>query len=342
MREREKKYDVVTWGEGFLRLTPRGRERFEQAGGFDVAVSGGALEAAVGLARLGRRTAWLSAVGDTPLGMKLVNKVREHGVDTRHVVRVPVGRTGLCYAETGSAPRPARYWYDMDGSAFRSTPPGPEDWAAARDAAVLHLDLTAPMLDAANAGRLESALESARAARAALESTRTADNQVSILLDVPEGERLDAAVRGTVLGLVETADILVITRQSLETIWGFEGPMDAAADLARSRFDSKQTAVVERGLTAEVTADWSAVAVSPSGDTFEERTGEIKAVDTDGALGAFAAGFLLGCLEDCTRSALHYGCAAAALACSVPGPLNWFTREDLEAQIEGTGSGLRR
>ena len=332
MRKRGKKYDVVTWGEGFLRLTPRGRERFEQAGGFDASVSGGALAAAVGLARLGLRTAWLSSVGDTPLGMKLVNKVREHGVDARHVVRVPGGRTGLCYAEAGSAPRPARYWYDMDGTAFRSAPPGTEDWAAARDAAVLHLDLTAPMLDAPNAGALESALESARAA----------DNPVSILLDVPEGERLDAAVGSTVLGLVETARILVTTRRALETIWGFEGPLDAAAELARNRFDSKHAAVVEHRLAAEGVADWSAFAVSPSGETIEERSGEIRAVDTDGALGAFAAGFLLGYLEDCTRSALRYGSAAAALACSIPGPLNWFTRDDLEAQVEGTGSGLRR
>ena len=332
MRKLEKKYDVMTWGEGFLRLTPRGRERFEQAVGFDAAVAGGALEAVVGLARLGLRTAWLSAVGDTPLGMKLVNKVREHGVDTRHVVRVPGGRTGLCYAETGSAPRPARYWYDMDGTAFRAAPPDAEDWTAARDGAVLHLDLTAPMLDAANAGRLESALGAALAA----------DDPVSVLLDVPEGERLDTVVGSTVLGLVETAAILVTTRRTLETIWGFEGPVDTAVDLAQYRFDSKHVAVVEDRLTAEGAADWSAVAVSPSGETFEERTGEIKAVDTDGALGAFSAGFLLGYLEDGTRSALEYGVAAAALACSIPGPLNWFTRDDLEAQVEGTGSGLRR
>ena len=332
MKEHGKKYDVLTWGEGFLRLTPRGRERFEQAAGFDAAVSGGALETAVGLARLGLRTAWLSAVGDTHLGMKLVNKVREHGVDTRHVGRVPGGRTGLCYTETGSAPRPPRYWYDMEGTAFRAVPPGTEDWAAARDAAVFHLDLTAPMLDAPNACRLESALASARAA----------DHPVSILLDVPAGERLSAAVGTSVLGLVETAGIVMMTRLALETIWGFEGPLEAAADLARSRFDSKHAAVLEHRLTAEGAANWAAVAVSPSGETFEERSEEIRAVDTDGALGAFTAGFLLGFLEECTRSALQYGSAAAALSCSIPGPLNWFTRDDLEAQVEGTGSGLRR
>ena len=338
MRKRGTAFDVVTWGEGFLRLAPRGRERFEQAGGFDVSVAGGALETAVGLARLGLRTGWLSVVGDTPLGMKLVNKVREHGVDTEGVVRLPEGRTGLCFAETGSAPRPARAWYDMDDTAFRSSRAGADDWPSARETDVLHLDLTAPMLDAANAGRLEAALEAARAARAA----RAANSRVSILLDAPAGDRLDAAVEERVRGLAETADILMMTRRALETVWGFEGPLPSAADLARTRFGGKHTAVVEHRLPAAGDGAWNGIAVTPSGEVFEDRVDGIRVVDTDGALGAFAAGCLLGLLEDCTRSALRYGGAAAALACSVPGTMNWFTREDLESQIEGTGSKLQR
>lgn len=325
-------FDVVTWGEGFLRLTPRGRERFEQAGGFDVTVAGGALETAVGLARLGLRTAWMSVVGDTPLGMKLVNKVREHGVDTERVVRLPDGRTGLCYAETGSAPRPARSWYDMDDTAFRSARPGVEHWPNGGETDVLHLDLTTPMLDAVNAGRLEFALESARAA----------NNRVSVLLDTPEGGRLEAEVEKRVRDLVETAGYLMMTRRALETVWGFEGPLASAADLARTRFGAKHTAVVELQFPPAGDGAWHGIAISPSGEACEDRVDGIRVVDSEGAPGAFAAGFLLGLQEDCTRTALRYGAAAAALTCSVPGPMNWFTREDLESQIEGTGSGLQR
>ena len=336
MRKDGARYDVATWGEGFLRLSPRGRERFEQAGGFDVSVAGGALETAVGLARLGLRTAWLSVVGDTPLGMKVVNKVREHGVDTEHVVRIPEGRTGLCYAETGSAPRPARSWYDMDDTAFRSTCPGPEDWSSAREAAVFHLDLTVPMVDPANAGRLKAALEPA------LESARASNSQVSILLDVPDEARLDVEVRNRVLDLVETAGILMVTLRALETIWGYDGPLASAADEARARFGGKKTAVLEHRFSASRPGVWDGIAVSDAGESYAGSPTEVQAVDPDGALGAFASGFLFGCLRECTGSALQYGNGAAALACSVPGPLNWFTRQDLAAQIEGTGSGLQR
>ncbi len=332
MRENGTRYDVVTWGEGFLRLSPSGRERFEQAGGFSVSVAGGALETAVGLARLGLRTAWLSVVGDTPLGMKLVNKVREHGVDTEHVVRIPDGRTGLCYTETGSAPRPTRSWYDMGDTAFRSVRPGTEDWSPTHQTAVFHLDLTVPMVDPANAAQLEAALGPARAT----------DSQISILLDVPGEERLDDEVRKRVLELVEAADILVVTLRALETIWGFDGPLASAAEEARARFGGKKTAIVEHRLSASRPGAWEGVAVSDAGETFRESPNEAQVIDSDGALGAFAAGFLFGILRECTGSALKYGNAAAALACSVPGPLNWFTRQDLASQIEGTGSGLQR
>lgn len=332
MRENGSRYDVVAWGEGFLRLSPSGRERFEQAGGFGVSVAGGALETAVALARLGLRTAWLSVVGDTPLGMKLVNKVREHGADTEHVVRIPDGRTGLCYTETGSAPRPTRSWYDMGDTAFRSAGPDTEDWSVARETAVFHLDLTVPMIDPANAGRLEAALESAQAT----------DSQASILLDAPGGEPLDVEVRKQVLDLVETADILMMTLQALETIWGFDGPLASAPDEARTRFGGKKTAVVEHRFSASRSGVWDGIAVSDAGASYSGSPAEVQVIDSDGALGAFAAGFLFGCLRDCTGSALKYGNAAAALACSVPGPLNWFTRQDLASQIEGTGSGLQR
>ena len=327
-----RRYDVVTWGEGYLRLSPKGQERFEQAGGFDAAVAGGALETAVGLARMGLRTAWLSVVGDTPLGMKVVNKVREHGVDTGYVKRVPDGRTGLCYTEAGSAPRSTRSWYDMGDTAFRTASPGGVDWSCTGDTAVFHLDLTAPMIDTVDAGWLDAALEAAR----------TANVQASILLDAPDEHRLDPDIGNRLVDLVETAGILMVTLRALETIWDFDGTPASAVHMVQNRFGAKQAAVVEHRLSSAGSAVWHGASISPSGEVSIENTGNLKVIDPDGALGAFASGFLFGRQRDCTRSGLRYGNAAAALACSVPGPMNWFSREDLESQIEGTGSGLQR
>jgi 2-dehydro-3-deoxygluconokinase len=53
-------HDVVTFGEAMVRLSPPNFLRLEQAQSFDVRVGGAELNTAVGLARLGWSTAWVS------------------------------------------------------------------------------------------------------------------------------------------------------------------------------------------------------------------------------------------------------------------------------------------
>ena len=206
------------------------------------------------------------------------------------------------------------------------------DWSASGETSVFHLDVSAPMADPANAGWMEAALSAVQAAGARL----------SILLDVSGEHGLDDGIQKPVSGLVESADIFVVTLRALEMIWGYDGSLDEAPDIVRADFGGKNAVVVEHRLPNSGAGAWNAIAVSPSGDVLEDGSGEIRVIDSDGALGAFAAGYLFGCLQDHTPSALRYGNAAAALACSVPGTLNWFTRQDLESQMEGTGSELQR
>ena len=54
-------YDVLTFGESMMRLTPPGFLRIEQTRSFDIWVGGTESNTAVGLARLGMKAAWLSA-----------------------------------------------------------------------------------------------------------------------------------------------------------------------------------------------------------------------------------------------------------------------------------------
>src|SRR3954462_14265975 len=53
-------YDLLTCGETLLRLSPPGMQRLDQARAFDVRIGGSELNVACLLARLGRRTAWVS------------------------------------------------------------------------------------------------------------------------------------------------------------------------------------------------------------------------------------------------------------------------------------------
>ena len=325
------KCDVVTWGEGFLRLTPKEKERFEQSAGFNVAIAGGALETAVGLSRLGYRASWFSAVGDTPLGAKIVNKVREHGVDTTCVELVPDGRTGLCYTEIGTAPRLTKSWFDMHDTAFRKTSPASMGWSSKNQTKIFHVDITPPLIDSVDTNWLKSSLINAK----------TAVCQVSVLLDLPSEEGLDDEIRNWIFDLVDIVDIFQVTLRTLKTIWDYDSSLLSVPDFVQSEFKRKTTVVMEQ-LFSGTGSNWKGTAVSPDGEVFESSSSGIVVIDPYGALGAFAAGFLYGYLSNCTYSGLQYGTAAAGLACSVPGSLNWVTKQDLDLQIEGTGSGLER
>src|SRR5881227_1533321 len=107
--------EVITFGEAMIRLSPPNFRRLEQAGRLDVLVGGAELNTAVGLARLGRRSAWVSRLTDNPLGRLIANRAREAGVATEHVVWTEDDRVGLYFLEFGAAPRASGVLYDRRG-----------------------------------------------------------------------------------------------------------------------------------------------------------------------------------------------------------------------------------
>ena len=78
-------YDVVAPGEVMLRLASRTPIRLEQARGLDVSYGGTEANVLCALARLGRRTAWISALPRNVWGERLERELRGHGVDVAHV-----------------------------------------------------------------------------------------------------------------------------------------------------------------------------------------------------------------------------------------------------------------
>ena len=101
-------YDFVTLGETLLRLSPPGMQRLDQARNFEVGIGGSELNVACMLARLGRRTAWVSRLPEGPLGRIVDGEARRHGVDTSWVRWIANARLGLMFYEPGPEPRTSR------------------------------------------------------------------------------------------------------------------------------------------------------------------------------------------------------------------------------------------
>src|SRR4029077_12977292 len=92
-------HDVITFGEAMVRLSPPNFRRLEQTSSLDVLVGGAELNTAVGLARLGRTSAWVSRLTNNPLGRLIANRAREAGVSTEHVLWTDEDRVGLYFLE---------------------------------------------------------------------------------------------------------------------------------------------------------------------------------------------------------------------------------------------------
>src|SRR5438874_11350085 len=123
-------YDVITFGEAMVRLSPPNFRRLEQASSLDLLVGGAELNTAVGLARLGRPTAWVSRLTNNPLGRLIANRAREAGVSTEHVLWTNEDRVGVYFLEFGAAPRASSVVYDRKGAAIANIRPGMIDWKA--------------------------------------------------------------------------------------------------------------------------------------------------------------------------------------------------------------------
>jgi 2-dehydro-3-deoxygluconokinase len=276
------------------------------------------------------RAAWLSVVGDSPLGRKIVNRVREHGVDTGYVRWIPEGRVGLCYAEPGSAPRPTRLFYDTDESAFRLADPSEMPWSALEEARLLHIDLQT----------FDDHPHGARIIETAFSTARRAGCAVSVGMDNAPQRPPGKNSAGRLREWVGRADVALVTREIAETVFQGEGSCAQMAQSLRAQHPGVVFAVVDGAYVTPRAGTWTGAV---AGDVlYEDESYAMEIIDSGGAFSAFAGGLSAGYLDGDLRSGLRYGNAAAALAHSIPGHLSWFTLQDIQARAQGQGAGLQR
>jgi 2-dehydro-3-deoxygluconokinase len=325
--------DVITFGEAMVRLSPPNFRRLEQARSLDIQVGGAELNTAVGLARLGRSSAWVSRLTDNPLGRLIANHAREAGVATDHVVWTKEDRVGVYFLEFGASPRASSVLYDRKGSAIAAIKPGMVDWAKVfRGARWFHVTGITPALSSTAAEATKEALTAARAAGI----STSIDLNYRVKLWTPEQA-------GRCLGeLMQSCDYLVTTEEDIERVFGIKGKKyEEAAALTAARFPLKAVAITLRENPLVWKNTWTAM-VWQAGKVLRTRSYEVEIVDRLGAGDCFAAGFIHGLLDGDLQKGLDWGVAASALKHSIPGDFAWITREEVEALLQGGGMRISR
>lgn len=330
-------YDVVTFGEAMVRLSPPDHRRLEQAATFEVAVGGAELSVAAGVARLGLRSAWVSRLPTNALGRMIANKGREFGVEVGHVLWADGERAGLYFVEHGAAPRATHVIYDRKGSAFANIRPGMVDWGALlSQTRLFHVGGITPALSATAAQTQREAMVAARAAGCLVSYDL---NYRATLWSLEEA-------RAAQLPLMEFVDILVTSLPDepnvTELISGERGaaPADVARRLAE-RFDLRAVLVTMRATPSVWRTNWTSIAWA-AGEVFTDRVYEIEAVDRIGGGDACVAGFLVGYLEGDPGHGVKLGNALSALKQTSPTDWPWLTRSEVEALIADGGGRMVR
>jgi 2-dehydro-3-deoxygluconokinase len=326
-------YDVITFGEAMVRLSPPNFRRIEQARSLDVQVGGAELNTAVGLARLGRSAAWVSRLTNNPLGRLLANHAREAGVSAEHIVWTPEDRVGVYYLEFGAAPRASNVLYDRKGSAIANIRPGMVPWSEVLAGSKwFHVTGITPALSPTAAEATREALEAARAAKV---GTSVDLNYRAKLWSQAEAGRWMSE-------LMRSCDVLITTEEDTERVFGITGKdyADVAGQLAR-RFPLRVVAVTLRENPLVWKNTWTAIAYQ-DGRVLKTRSYEVEIVDRLGAGDSFAAGLIHGLLDGDLQKGLDYGVAASALKHSIPGDFAWITRDEVENLLQGPGLRISR
>jgi 2-dehydro-3-deoxygluconokinase len=325
--------DVITFGEAMVRLAPPGHRRLEQATGLDIEIGGAELNTAVGLARLGRTSAWVSRLTDNALGRLVAGRAREAGVSTRHVLFTDVDRVGLYFLEHGAAPRASSILYDRAESAMARIEPGMVPWSAVLDGSVWFY--TTGITAALSPSAADATLEAMRAAKAAGVIT-CLDPNYRAKLWTPE------AARDWLTEAIKSTDVLVTNPEDIERFFGVPGddPPTAAA-AAAERYQLLTVAMTVRQ-TPSVWRNVISAVGHAGGRTLQAPSYEVEVVDRLGSGDAFVAGLLHGLLDGDLEKGLRYGTAMSALKHTIPGDFAWLTRAEVEGLMEGGGLRISR
>jgi 2-dehydro-3-deoxygluconokinase len=320
-------YDVVTFGEAMVRLSPPHFQRLEQARSLD-------LNVAVGVTRFGMKSAWVSKLPKNGLGYLIRDRAQEFGVDCSHLVWSDKGRAGIYFVEFGASPRASSVLYDRSQSAISMIRTGEVDWTKVFSGSKhFHMSGITPALSPSAA---EVTVE-------ALKAAKKAGCTVSYDLNYRKKLWTPAEAKKNQEPMMANVDVLITTEEDTNVVFGIkEKDYETVAEKLAQTFKFKIVAITLREDLSVWRNNWTAIAYQ-DGRIYKDKKYEVEIVDRVGAGDSFTAGFLYGWLsEKDVQKGVQLGNAFAALKHTVPGDFNWMTQEEVEAQLKGAGLRISR
>lgn len=306
-----------------LMLAPPGHELLEHSEQFRAYIGGSEANVAVGLERLGVHAGWVGKLPRNALGRKIVNGLRQYGVDTDGVIWAETGRVGTFYVEWGAQPRPTKTIYDRAGSAATTMKADDLDWDYIARAEWLHLTGITPALSAICRRSTPEIVQRARAQGV----------KVSFDLNYRSALWTPDAARAAWDEVLPHVNLMIATEADAALLLRAEPARDETLCCLFDTYHPDAVVLTCRG-EGSAAYDGNTIHSAPSWP--------LEPVNRLGAGDAFDAGLLYGLIRQDLPTGLAYGNAMAVLKFTIPQNLPLIDREDVERLLSGSNLRLVR
>ena len=314
--EQTKPFDLITFGEIMLRLSPPRHDRITDSDVFEKRAGGAELNVAGGVALLGLRTGIISKLPHNKLGGYIKNRIRYTGVSDDFLIYddSPEARLGLYYYEMGAAPRKPTIVYDRKEASITriKLEEIPEEvYGSARMFHVSGISL------ALCENMRNVAIELIR-------RFKQAGAMISFDVNYRANLWTEEQARETIKSILPMVDVLFVSEESSRRMFQKTGELHDILKSYTQEYGVKFVAATQRTVISPRQHDFTSILYSAADDTFytEPPYKNIDVIDRIGSGDAYVAGVLFGLLKyNDPGVAMRVGNANSSVKNTVPGDL---------------------
>lgn len=323
-------FDLVTFGQLLLRLSPPNNERLMRCDVFEKQVGGAELNVATGVSLLGLHTGIISKLPSHDIGSFMKGKIRSYGVSDDFFIydNNPNARVGIYYYENGAYPRKPKVIYDRTNSSFYSLDINeiPADvYGATR---CFH---TSGITMALSQKARETTIEMIKRFKAA---GTLVSFDVNFRGNLWTGEEAKACIEQ----ILPYVDIFFCSEDTARLTFKKTGTAKEMMKSFTEEYPVSVVAATQRIVHSPKRHTFGSVMYDAAKDEFyeEEPYRDIEVVDRIGSGDAYISGALYGLLTsggDCMK-AVQFGNATSAVKNTIPGDMPTSNLEEIETIIK--------
>ncbi len=326
----KKEFDLITFGETMLRLSPSVNELISNSDTFKKHAGGAELNVACGVSLLGCRTGIITRLPKNQLGTFIKNRIRSSSVSDDFIIYddSPEARVGVYYYENGAYPRKPTVVYDRKNSSITKIQ---ENEIPQEIYGKTRMFYTSGITLALCENTRKIAIK-------LIQNFKAAGAQIAFDVNYRATLWDEETARTTIKQILPFVDILFISEESCRRMFQKTGSLkEMHREFCKDYPNIQLIASSEREVISPKVHSFGSTVYLKRLDTFyhEEPYKEIDVVDRIGSGDAYCAGVLFGLLRyDDAQKAVEFGNATCATKNTIFGDLPVSDFAEIEAIIK--------